>query len=322
MGILHHRSVRFVDSIVKRDRKLLTCIKTHPVLYDRNHPGYRNKYLKKAAWENIAKKFKNISVKECEAIWRKLVKKYKDHHDMHEPLIETLEEILRRRSTSESEQFNIESLEEDVIPNLFAESPDLQQISRLLDESDTETETLPRHNSDEDSDVLQAVPPDLSFAFTLYPDIEEIDEMYEYYSGAEFLNPNAGDHWMPIASSSTSLDQMPPCRLADRRIPRLLENSIEYLDEAASLPPSEFTRSLNDVSVPMDFAYTYQPNENIDEYYNYFIENILEECDVYPHVFGDVVESVLNNIGKDKSKEVRIEIMKLLRDRMKDSKKR
>nr|CAH7729021.1 unnamed protein product [Callosobruchus chinensis] len=315
MGILHHRSVRFVDSIVKRDKKLLTCIKTHPVLYDRNHPGYRNKYLKKAAWESIAKKFKNISVKECEAIWKKLVKKYKNRHDMHEPLLETLEEILRRRSTSE--QFNIESLEEDVIPNLFAESLDLEQISSLLGESDTDN--LPQ----DESEVPQGTLPGLPFTVTLYTeDMEEMDELYEYYSGAEFLHPNAGDCWMPIASSSTSLDQLPPCRLADRRIPRLLENSIEYLDEAASLPPCEFSRSLNDVSIPMDFSYTYQPNENIDEYYNYFIENILEECDVYPHIFGDVVESILNNIGKGKTKEVRVEIMKLLRDRMKHSKKR
>ncbi|VEN37690.1 unnamed protein product [Callosobruchus maculatus] len=320
MGILHHRSVRFVDSVVKRDRKLLTCIKTHPILYDRNHPGYRNKFLKKAAWESIAKKFKNISVKECEAIWKRLVKKYKNRHDMHEPLLETLEDILRRRSTSE--QFSIECLEEDVIPNLFADPLDLEQISNLLEESGTDI--LPQDEPEvEDREVPQGTLPFVGVSFRLYPeDIEEMDLLYEYYSGSELLHQNAGDCWMPIASSSTSLDQLPPCRFADRRIPRLLENSIECLDEAASLPPCEFSRSLNDVSIPMDFSYTYQPNENIDEYYNYFIENILEECDVYPHIFGDVVESVLNNLGKGKTKEVRIEIMKLLRDRMKHSKKR
>lgn len=54
MGRIHYRSVRYVDSRVKSDGKLLRFVKLHPAIYDKNHKFHRNKQEQEQIWKYIA----------------------------------------------------------------------------------------------------------------------------------------------------------------------------------------------------------------------------------------------------------------------------
>lgn len=54
MGRIHYRSVRYVDSRVKSDNKLLRYVKLHPAIYDKNHLFHGNKHEQEQIWKHIA----------------------------------------------------------------------------------------------------------------------------------------------------------------------------------------------------------------------------------------------------------------------------
>lgn len=54
MGRLYYRTVRYVDSRIKSDGKLLKFVKLHPAIYDKNHKGYRNKQEREKIWKYIS----------------------------------------------------------------------------------------------------------------------------------------------------------------------------------------------------------------------------------------------------------------------------
>lgn len=54
MGRIHYRSVRYVDSRVKSDSRLLRFVKLHPAIYDKNHKFHRNKQEHEKIWKHIA----------------------------------------------------------------------------------------------------------------------------------------------------------------------------------------------------------------------------------------------------------------------------
>lgn len=54
MGKIYNRTVRYVDSRVKHDSKLLKFVKLHPAIYDKNHKFYRNKQEREKIWKYIA----------------------------------------------------------------------------------------------------------------------------------------------------------------------------------------------------------------------------------------------------------------------------
>lgn len=54
MGRIYNRSVRYVDSRIKSDSKLLKYVKLHPAIYDKNHKFYRNKPEQEKIWRYIA----------------------------------------------------------------------------------------------------------------------------------------------------------------------------------------------------------------------------------------------------------------------------
>lgn len=54
MGKIYNRTVRYVDSRVKNDSKLLKFVKLHPAIYDKNHKFHRNKQEREKMWKYIA----------------------------------------------------------------------------------------------------------------------------------------------------------------------------------------------------------------------------------------------------------------------------
>lgn len=101
------------------------------------------------------------------------------------------------------------------------------------------------------------------------------------------------------------------------------DSGIGLMDEACSLPPSEISFNniphflLDDFYIPPLEDIVYCEGQDIDDYYNYFLENVLDELKKYPFLFGDVVDSLMECLDEETSTETRRELVKLLCQRLK-----
>lgn len=99
------------------------------------------------------------------------------------------------------------------------------------------------------------------------------------------------------------------------------DSGLDLMEEARSLPPSEISFTglrffYNDDEFPPVEAMLYN-SQHPDDYYNYFIDSVLEELSQFPFVFGEVVDSLMDHLTEEMSTEARKEIVRMLCDRLK-----